>query len=188
MPVRAVLFDRDGTLIHDEPYNGDPDLVEPVHGARAALDRLRTAGIKVGVITNQSGIGRGLVTSAQVQAVNARVVAQLGPFDSWQQCPHPPEAGCSCRKPGPSLVLRAARQLALAPFQCAVIGDIGDIGADVEAAVAAGARAVLVPTPHTLPAEIRAAALVRPDLRTAVDALIGTDDWTASGPGWGEAR
>jgi HAD superfamily hydrolase (TIGR01662 family) len=68
-----VLFDRDGTLIVDVPYNGDPARVVPMPGARAALDRLRAAGVRVGVVSNQSGIARGLLTRAQVEAVNARM-------------------------------------------------------------------------------------------------------------------
>jgi GT2 family glycosyltransferase len=59
--VRAVLFDRDGTLVHDVPYNGDPALVRPVPGARDALDRLRAAGLRIGLVSNQSGVARGLI-------------------------------------------------------------------------------------------------------------------------------
>jgi histidinol-phosphate phosphatase family protein len=168
-PGLAVLFDRDGTLVHDVPYNGDPAMVEPVPGALAALTRLRADGVPVGVVTNQSGIGRGLLTAAQVAAVNARIEELLGPFDTWQLCPHAPEAGCGCRKPEPGLVLAAARALGVPPQRCVVIGDIG---ADVAAARAAGARAVLVPTPATEPAEVRAAPVVAPDLPAAVAATL----------------
>src|SRR3954465_6471865 len=95
---RAVLFDRDGTLVHDVPYNGDPALVKPVDGARAAVAAVRAAGLATGVVTNQSGIARGLLTRDQVDAVNAEVDRRLGPFGSWQICPHSPDDGCSCRK------------------------------------------------------------------------------------------
>ena len=74
-----VLFDRDGTLVHDFPYNGDPDWVRPVPGAEEALDRLRARGIRVGVVTNQSGVARGLITMAQVDACMARLTELLGP-------------------------------------------------------------------------------------------------------------
>ncbi len=167
-PVRAVLFDRDGTLVHDVPYNGDPDRVVPVADARAVLDRLRADGVRVGVVSNQSGIGRGLLTTEQVDAVDARVRELLGPFDTWQRCPHAPETGCVCRKPGPGLVLRAADDLGVLPAECAVVGDIG---ADVGAAVAAGARAVLVPTPVTRAEEIEAAPAVAGSLTEAVSLL-----------------
>ena len=164
----AVLFDRDGTLVHDVPYNGDPALVEPVPGARAALDRLRAAGVAVGVITNQSGVARGLLTKAQVDDVNRRVEELLGPFDVWVVCPHGPDDGCGCRKPAPGLVQEAARRLGVDTRHCAVVGDIG---ADVEAARAAGARGVLVPTPVTRPEEVAAAAEVAPTITDAVRAL-----------------
>ncbi len=167
---RAVLFDRDATLVDDVPYNGDPLLVRPVPGAAAVLDQLRAAGIRCGVISNQSGIARGLLTRAQVDAVNARVDELLGPFEVWKICPHGPEAGCSCRKPAPGMVLAACRELGVDPRDTAVVGDIG---ADVGAALAAGARGVLVPTEVTLQAEIDAAPLLATDLAHAMELLGG---------------
>src|SRR5690606_27558977 len=148
-----VLFDRDGTLIHDVPYNSDPELVEPVPGARAALDRLRRAAVPVGVVSNQSGVARGLIGPAALRAVNARVEELLGPFDVWAICPHDDADRCTCRKPAPGLVLRAAEILGVVPRDCVVIGDIGR---DMAAARAAGARAILVPTPVTLATEVAA--------------------------------
>jgi len=165
----AVLLDRDDTLILDVPYNGDPAKVEPMPGAREALQRLRTAGIPTAVISNQSGIGRGLLTEAQVRAVNAKADALLGPLDAWLFCPHAPEDGCDCRKPAPGLVRKAAERLGVPPERCVVIGDIG---ADVQAARAAGARAVLVPTPRTRPEEVAAAPTVAPDLAAAVELAL----------------
>jgi len=169
-PAAAVLFDRDGTLVEDIPYNGDPDRVLPVPGAREALDRLRGAGLRLGVVSNQSGIARGLLTATQVAAVNARVERLLGPFDVWQVCPHDPDGGCECRKPRPGMVVRAASTLGVPAERCVVIGDIGS---DVEAATAAGARAVLVPTSATRSEEIRSAPVVAPDLGRAVDLVLG---------------
>jgi HAD superfamily hydrolase (TIGR01662 family) len=166
----AVLFDRDDTLILDVPYNGDPGRVEPVPGARRALERLREAGVPVGVVSNQSGVARGLITEEQVLAVNRRVAELLGPLGAWACCPHGPDDGCGCRKPAPGLVLRAAGELGARPERCVVIGDIGS---DVEAARAAGARAILVPTEKTLPEEIEAADEVAPDLGAAVDRVLG---------------
>lgn len=166
----AVLLDRDGTLVDDVPYNGDPDRVVPAAGAREALDRLRSAGVALAVISNQSGVGRGLITTAQVEAVNERIEELLGPIDAWLYCPHRPEDDCGCRKPGPGMVLAAATRLGVAATRCAVVGDIG---ADVEAARAAGARPVLVPTPATRREEIDAAPEVARDLDEAVDLLLG---------------
>lgn len=182
VPVRAVLFDRDGTLVHDVPYNGDPDAVELVPGAREAVDAVRAAGLRVGVVSNQSGIGRGLLTREQVDAVNARVAELLGPFDTWQVCPHAPEHACACRKPRPGMVLAAAARLGVDPSECVLIGDIG---ADVEAAQAAGARSVLVPTPVTRQEEVAAAPVVARTLREAVAAVLApaADRGTAAPPG-----
>jgi HAD superfamily hydrolase (TIGR01662 family) len=171
-PVRrpsAVLFDRDGTLVHDVPYNTDPAAVAPVPGAREALDRLRAAGVAVGVVSNQSGIARGLITPAQLGQVNARVTELLGPFAVWRICPHAPVDGCPCRKPEPGLVLDAAAELGVPPGRCVVIGDIG---ADVAAAHAAGAAAILVPTPVTRPDEIGAARAVAASISDAVSAVL----------------
>ena len=171
-----VLFDRDGTLIHDVPYNGDPERVVPVDGAAVALGRLRRAGVPVGMITNQSAIGHGWLNRSQVDAVNDRVEALLGPFVDIEICPHTEGARCRCRKPAPGMVLDAARKIGVAPSRCAVVGDIG---ADVGAALAVGARAVLVPTPRTQPAEILAAPECASDLEEAVDLLIGaTRGWS----------
>jgi HAD superfamily hydrolase (TIGR01662 family) len=166
----AVLLDRDGTLVADIPYNGDPARVRPMPGAREALERLRRAGVPLAVVSNQSGIARGLVSEAQVAEVNRRIDDLLGPLGPWLVCPHHPDAGCACRKPRPGLVLRAAARLSVAPERCALIGDIG---ADVEAARAAGARGVLVPTARTRPEEVARAEVVAPDLGAAVDVLLG---------------
>ncbi|NIH84197.1 HAD-IIIA family hydrolase [Amycolatopsis granulosa] len=175
--ARAILFDRDDTLVHDEPYNNDPELVRPVPGAEEVLRRLRAAGVPVGVVSNQSGVARGLITPDELTAVNARVEELLGPFGTWQVCVHAEDDGCCCRKPKPGLVTRAALALGVRPQDCVVIGDIG---ADVEAARAAGARAVLVPTPRTRPAEIAAArrdAQVAGDLAEAVALAMGDRAW-----------
>ena len=167
---RAVLLDRDGTLIVDVPHNDDPALVTPVPGARRALDRLREAGVALAVVTNQSAVARGLLTHAQLAAVNRRVEELLGPLGPWFVCPHGPDDGCRCRKPAPGMVLGAARALGVRPDECAVIGDTA---ADVAAARAAGARGVLVPNAVTRRAEIVRAPEVAPDLASAVARLLG---------------
>jgi HAD superfamily hydrolase (TIGR01662 family) len=165
----AVLFDRDDTLVHDMPYNTDPAAVVPMPGAREALDRLRDAGIPVGVVTNQSGVARGLISSEQLALVNARVSELLGPFDAWSVCLHREDDGCGCRKPAPGLIKDAAAQLGVPVDRCVVIGDIG---ADVTAAAAAGARGILVPTARTLRQEIRSAAEVAVDIAAAVELAL----------------
>jgi histidinol-phosphate phosphatase family protein len=170
VPPDAVLFDRDGTLVVDVPYNGDPDRVETMPGARESVDRLRAAGVPLAVVSNQSGVARGWLSLEQVEAVNRRAEDLLGPLGPALVCPHGPDDRCDCRKPAPGLLLRAAEALGVEPARCAVIGDIG---ADLEAARAAGARAVLVPNQRTLPAEIEAAEEVAPSLHAAVDLLLG---------------
>jgi D-glycero-D-manno-heptose 1,7-bisphosphate phosphatase len=166
---RAVLFDRDGTLVIDVPFNGDPAAVAPMPTAAAAVRRLRERGVATAIVSNQSGVARGLLTRAQVEAVNARVDELLGPFDAIVYCPHGPQDGCECRKPRPGLVLAAARALGVEPGECVLVGDIGS---DIEAAAAAGARAILVPTARTRRAEIDAAPEVAGSLAAAVDLLL----------------
>ena len=166
----AVLLDRDGTLVEDVPYNDDPRRVVPTPRARDALERLRRAGVATAVVSNQSGVARGRLTTEQLDAVNRRVEELLGPLGPWFVCPHAPEDACSCRKPQPGLVLRAAGALGVDPADVVVIGDIG---ADVEAARAAGARAVLVPNAATRPEEVATAPTVARDLSHAVDLVLG---------------
>lgn len=168
--IRAVLFDRDHTItIDDPPYNGDPLAVREMPGARAAVSRLRTAGVPVGVVTNQSGVGLGLLTTEQVEAVNARVDELIGPFDTWQYCPHTAADECSCRKPAPGMVLRAADCLGV-PVESVVV--VGDSVWDVSAAEAAGALGILIPTERTLTSELRRVELVHADLAGAVDWIL----------------
>jgi HAD superfamily hydrolase (TIGR01662 family) len=168
-PPLAVLLDRDGTLVHDVPYNKDPALVLPLPGVRRALDRLRAHGVRLAIVSNQSGVARGLVTEGDVAAVMARTCERLGPIDAVRWCPHGPDDGCACRKPAPGLLLDAAAALDVDPLRCALIGDIG---ADVEAAAAAGMRGILVPTPVTRPAEVAAASERSATFSDAVDLLL----------------
>ena len=167
-----MLLDRDGTLCIDVPYNGDPDRVVPVPGAAAALERLRAAGLPTAVVSNQSGIGRGVHTRAQVDAVNARLDELLGGLGPFLVCPHAPNAACRCRKPAPGLVLDAAAALDVDVSDCVLIGDIA---ADLGAADAAGAASVLVPTEMTREDEVveaRERRALAPDLASAVDLIL----------------
>lgn len=171
----AIFFDRDDTLIDDVPYNGDPSLVTVKGEARRALDLARSRGIPVGVISNQSGVGRGMITGAQVAAVNSRIADLLGPFDVWCWCPHTADDECECRKPRPGMLLAAAAELGV-PVERTVM--IGDIGADMGAARAAGARGILVPTARTLEPEITDAAEVAFDLVHAVEVALSLETRT----------
>jgi HAD superfamily hydrolase (TIGR01662 family) len=169
----AVLCDRDGTLIVDVPYNDEPALVQPLPTVRRGLDRLRAAGVAVGIVSNQSGVARGRLSEGDVARVMARVDDLLGPFAVVVWCPHGPDHACECRKPAPGLVHQAAARLGVDAARCAVVGDIG---ADVEAARAAGARGVLVPNVRTRPAEVAAAPEVAATFAEAVDMLLTPRD------------
>jgi histidinol-phosphate phosphatase family protein len=171
-PVLAVLLDRDDTIIADGPYLNDPNGVRPLPGAADALEKLRNRGLRLAIVTNQSGVALGLITAEQLNAVNAKVDAVLGPFDAWQVCVHDDGDGCACRKPSPGMVLAAATALGVPPERCVMIGDTGG---DVNAALAANARAVLVPTPRTLGVEIdhaRVRARVAASLTDAVAMVL----------------
>ncbi|WP_082929423.1 HAD-IIIA family hydrolase [Mycobacterium sp. 852013-51886_SCH5428379] len=172
-PPLAVLLDRDDTIIVNSPYLNDPAGVRPMPGAVTALTRLRKRGLLLAVVTNQSGVAKDLITEDQLAAVNARVDTELGPFDTWQICVHDAGDGCGCRKPAPGLVQAAADALGVPPERCVLIGDIG---ADVNAALSAGAEAILVPTNHTLAAEVseaRERARVAETFEDAVDLVLG---------------
>ncbi|KUI31201.1 HAD family hydrolase [Mycobacterium sp. IS-1496] len=171
-PPLAVLLDRDDTIIEDGPYLNDPAGVKPMPGAADALARLRGRGLLLAVVTNQSGVAKGLITDDQLAAVNARVDAELGPFDSWQVCVHDNGDGCGCRKPAPGMVQAAAEALGVDPERCVMIGDTGG---DVDAALSARADAVLVPTERTLPQEVseaRTKARVAATLTDAVEMVL----------------
>jgi D-glycero-D-manno-heptose 1,7-bisphosphate phosphatase len=143
--ARAVFLDRDGTLIEDVGYPRDPDDVRLVDGAAEALARLAAAGFRLVVVSNQSGIGRGLVDPDEAQAVHDRLVSEFErrgiAFDGAKYCPHAPDEGCECRKPAPGLLLAAAQELGL-DLESSFM--IGDKQSDVEAGRRAGSRAVLL--------------------------------------------
>jgi histidinol-phosphate phosphatase family protein len=171
-PPLAVLLDRDDTLIEDGPYLRDPRGVRPVPGALDALGRLRDHGLLLAVVTNQSGVAKGLITDGELEAVNAKVDAVLGPFDSWQVCVHDDGDGCRCRKPAPGMVEAAAEALGVDTSRCVMIGDTGG---DIDAALAARADAVLVPTERTLRHEIsdaRRKARVAASIEDAVSLVL----------------
>ncbi len=145
----AVFLDRDGTLIDDPGYLRDPAAVRLLDGASDALGRLSAAGYRLVVITNQSGIGRGHLTVAEVDAVHAelrRHLAMTGaPIDAVLSCPHAPEAGCLCRKPMTALYREAAAQLDL-DFDRSWY--VGDRLSDLLPAHELGGRGLLVRTGH----------------------------------------
>ena len=141
----AAFLDRDGTLIEDVGFPRDPELVRLVDGAATALRRLVAANLRLVVVSNQSGIGRGLITADEARLVHERFVSLLAGegivLDGSKYCPHPPEAGCDCRKPSPGMLLEAAEDLRLDLGRSFMIGDKLS---DVEAGRRAGCRTVLL--------------------------------------------
>lgn len=123
----AVFLDRDGTLIRDTGYVSRPQEVRLLPGAAEAVRRLNEAGIPAIVITNQSGIGRGLFDLDAYRAVEDRVnelLAAAGArLDATYLCPHRPEEGCDCRKPGLALYRRAAEDLGVNTRGALYVGD-----------------------------------------------------------------
>jgi len=146
----TVFLDRDGTLNRDSGYVKTTDGMELLPGAVEAVAHLNRAGARVVVVTNQSGIGRGFLTIEALEAIHARLRALLeaggATLDAIYYCPHHPDDGCVCRKPGTALIDLAASELGLDLSRVVVVGDQRR---DVELARRIGARSVLVTTGPT---------------------------------------
>ena len=177
---RAVYLDRDGTINPDLRYLADAQRLEVYKGVAEAVRLLRAHGYAVVCVTNQSGVERGFYTVADVERIHERVNQILGAqgtrIDAFYYCPHAPETGCRCRKPGTELFERAETDLALTRAGSAVIGDRL---LDVEAGLRLGLLSILVPSPgheEELAREL-ATKGIRPDLsapsmRSAVARLL----------------
>lgn len=148
-PRRAVFLDRDGTLVDDPGFLRDPDDVRLLPGAADAVRLLNAAGVPAVVVTNQSGIGRGLISEPEYRLVSERfewlLKAEGAHLDALYHCPHAPERDgpCDCRKPGPLLYRRAAEDLGLDLGQS---WWVGDRPSDVEPARVFGGQGILVRT------------------------------------------
>jgi histidinol-phosphate phosphatase family protein len=142
-----VFVDRDGTLIAEAGYLSDPDGVVLLPGVAHALRQLRDAGLPVVVISNQAGVGRGRYPLAAAHATMARLRVLLRghgvELDAVRFCPHAPDAGCACRKPGTRLFAEAAEDLRLSLASSVMVGDKR---LDAEAGQAAGGMGLLVRT------------------------------------------
>lgn len=175
---RPLFLDRDGVINADSP-----DFIRsvadwaPLPGSLEAIARATRAGFAVVVVTNQSGIARGLYSEADLETIHAemhrRVEGLGGRLAGIFHCPHAPGAGCSCRKPEPGLIERACRTLGLEAKGAPLIGDRES---DLEAARRAGCRPILVRREDAAGARLAvndsSAVAVHPDLASAVDALI----------------
>ena len=167
----AVFVDRDGTIMHDADYCSDPKQVRVFPGVPNALRRLKRAGYKIIVITNQSGIGRGFFSVEQYHAVEAEVLRQLGDglVDATYFCPDVPGKPSQCRKPAPGMVLQAAREHDVDLSRSLLIGD-KEI--DAECARNAGIRSIRVRTGFDRMTEASSADWVAEDLPAAAEIIL----------------
>jgi D-glycero-D-manno-heptose 1,7-bisphosphate phosphatase len=144
-PKAAVFLDRDGTLVEDPGYLNDPSRVRLLPGAGEAVAALKRAGYLIIIVTNQSGIARGVISPAQYEAVAARTAQLLaeagGTPDAQYHCPHLPEISgpCGCRKPGLDLYRQAISRFGIDP---ATSWWVGDKESDLLPANALGGRAI----------------------------------------------
>ena len=150
MEYKHIILDRDGVLNREAPAAGyirEPAEFVWLPGALEALASLRHAGAHLSVATNQSGVGRGLMSLAQLEAIHQRMRSEAAEhgadLDAVLFCPHAPEDGCSCRKPEPGLIREAIARSGIPAAESVVVGD--DLR-DLEAAARAGVSAVLVRT------------------------------------------
>ena len=167
----AVFLDRDGTLMHDADYCSRPDQVRIFDGVTESLRQLKSAGYKIIVITNQSGIGRGFFSEEQYRAVEAEVSRQLGIglIDATYFCPDAPGRPSECRKPAPGMVLQAAREHEIELSRSFLIGD-KEI--DAECAHNAGVRAIRVRTGFDKMTEGSCADWVAQDVSAAATIIL----------------
>ena len=175
--MSAVFVDRDDTLMVDVKYCDNPDLVQLLPGAAEGLRSLKSAGFRVVIVTNQSGIGRGYFDVETLEKVHDRLRSELrkkgADYDAIYYCPHTPEDDCNCRKPKPGLFLRAASELNI---DLASSYTLGDRNLDVEAGRAAGTRTILVSndSQNSGPELLSAPDFVVSDLHEAADVIVSS--------------
>jgi len=182
----AIFLDKDGTLIDDVPYNVDPRQIRLAPGATEGVSLLAEAGYALVVVSNQSGVARGLFPENAIEAVERRIRELLAalqvPLAGFYYCPHHPQGKiaryaieCSCRKPAPGMIHDAALELGLDLTNSWVVGDILD---DVEAGHRAGCRAVLIDNGHETAWRWnprRRPDAVAPDLAVAARVILAAD-------------
>jgi len=183
MPRPALFLDRDGVVIDDTHYIGAIEQVKWIPGAAAAVRKANEAGLPVVVVSNQSGVARGLFAESDVETIHEHIrehfLAEAGAtFDRFYYCPHHEIEGseryrilCECRKPKPGMLLRAARELDL---DLSASWMVGDRLGDVQAGLAAGCRVILVRTGYGKNVELPegSPAMVCADLTEAVNTIL----------------
>jgi D-glycero-D-manno-heptose 1,7-bisphosphate phosphatase len=176
--IKALILDRDGTLIEHVPYLHDPSLIRVLPGVREGLRAALDAGVVLYLHTNQSGVGRGMFSLVQAEACNVRLIELLdlgeAPFERICMAPEAPEAPAVYRKPSPRF---AHEIMAEQGYAAGELCYVGDRGSDIETAHASGTRAVGVATGlDDLASELRAAGLshypVFPSFREAIDHVL----------------
>ena len=175
MTQPAVFFDRDGTLMEEVHYCKDPAKVRVFPGTREALVRLKQRGFANVIITNQSGIGRGMITNEQFAAVQAALLRALGEenIDATYVCPDKPEDKSLRRKPSPEMVFEAARDYGL---DLAKSFFIGDKASDIECGRNAGTRTILVQTGYGASETNCTADFAAKDVLEAVETILRSVD------------
>jgi len=146
--MRLVVLDRDGVINYDSDlYIKSPEEWVPIPGSLDAIARLYKAGFTVVVVTNQSGVARGMFDLAMLAAIHAKMTAAIeaagGKLAGIFFCPHKPEEHCNCRKPKPGMLWQIEQRFGTSLAQ---VPAVGDAWRDIEAAKAVGARAILVRT------------------------------------------
>ena len=174
MSARAVFFDRDGTLMEEVHYCGDPGKVRVYAGVSEGLRKLKAAGFRTFIVSNQSGIGRGLIGEAQYRAVQAELISQIGEglIDGSYFCPDAPGTVSTRRKPAPGMLLEAAAEHGLDLESSYMIGDKAD---DVECGRRAGARTILVLTGYGAEQDCAPDFRAR-DVVAAMETVLGHSD------------
>lgn len=176
-----MFLDRDGTLMVDAGYPSRPEQVRLLSGVKEGLVSLKSAGFKLVIVTNQSGIGRGFFTEADFRAVQAMLGTLLGEalIRATYFCPDHPEKASDRRKPAPGMLFEAARDLDVRLGESFMIGDKES---DVEAGLNAGVKACvwITKTPNAMFAA-RNNVWVAPDFSTAVELILGYKEARSAG-------
>ncbi|MDR3606097.1 MAG: D-glycero-beta-D-manno-heptose 1,7-bisphosphate 7-phosphatase [Oligoflexia bacterium] len=174
---RAVFLDRDGTINEDPGYLSDPEQLRLFPGVDKALGKLHAAGYLLVVVSNQSGVGRGLIPEGALAHIHAkldRILETHGTrIDRYELCLHHPEDGCDCRKPQPKLILNAAEALDVDLKKSYMIGDKTS---DIQAGIRAGCKGtLLVRTGEGIKSRETGAAFVAASLVEAANWILEQD-------------
>jgi histidinol-phosphate phosphatase family protein len=174
----AVFLDRDGTLNHDTGYVTTPEQLVLFQGVPEAIARLNQLRAMVILVTNQSAIGRGLLTIEGLESIHERLAELIRPYgaklDGIFFCPHHPQDGCGCRKPKCGLIHQAVSRFALDVTQCFLIGDKRS---DLEAAQRASVPGVLVMTSSYSADVVKARDEDQVSIAYVADSFVHAVDW-----------